>query len=347
MLLLLLLLGSLPCPQLAAAAELPGFASASAAAASYPSSSDDEFCHFPEGGAPAHALSDFSWLHAPKTGTSAVVLLAHYACPSLPADALPKPPPKGFSFDRKGPTILQQFWSDYPYEEFCKPRTFLPPHHGHYPMAMLKARARKASNDEAPVKNVVAMLRDPRRRIWSAYNYFKHTNGMKKSKRAEMLASVTSVKEYAAFPGVAGCQTRMLLGRRCNEATTLNAKKMNEAIRRLRTHLVFVGLTDEWNDSMCLFHRMFGGKAVAGSFKNVRDTAKILASDGKEEDREGRGEGGGGGEGGGDDAGYVRDQALEELGPEDDKWDWQLYQEAVKIFRQNQEKYGGVRAKAA
>ena len=47
--------------------------------------------------------------------------------------------------------------------------------------------------------------------------------------------------------------------------------------------LGFVGLTDEWNDSVCLFHKMYGGKVPAqrpgqNPLPNRREEVKCAAT---------------------------------------------------------------------
>jgi len=48
-----------------------------------------------------------------------------------------------------------------------------------------------------------------------------------------------------------------------------SADEVSEAIRRLST-FAFVGLTDRWQLSVCLFHAMYGGDVTASEFRNVR-----------------------------------------------------------------------------
>ena len=44
--------------------------------------------------------------------------------------------------------------------------------------------------------------------------------------------------------------------------------RVDDAIANLEK-LAFVGITEEWDESICLFHLMFGGRLHAGEFKNV------------------------------------------------------------------------------
>jgi len=50
-----------------------------------------------------------------------------------------------------------------------------------------------------------------------------------------------------------------------------------EAAKRVRDGFAFVGLTEQWDLSICLFHAMFGGPCLALDFKNTRPTEKKSA----------------------------------------------------------------------
>ena len=65
----------------------------------------------------------------------------------------------------------------------------------------------------------------------------------------------------------------MLTGRRCAELYSPTLLDLREAKARLRTGFAFVGLTDHYDLSICLFHAMFGGAPRDTSFLNTRPTA--------------------------------------------------------------------------
>lgn len=163
------------------------------------------------------------------------------------------------------------------------------------------------------------MLRDPRRRLASAFNHYLHSVGMPTDMREQMLATVKSVGEYAHYPGISGCQTKMLLGLPCARPIGLTQRHVSKAIRRLQSRFAFVGITDEWDASVCLFHAMFGGAPDVTSFQNIRPAADFHNETGNPSRN------------------LAKD---EELMPEDDPLDWQLYQAAVRIFRANQRRFG-------
>ena len=74
-----------------------------------------------------------------------------------------------------------------------------------------------------------------------------------------------------ALEGLKGCQTKMVLGLPCAAPIRLDARLLREAIRRLVHDFAFVGLTEAWEASVCLFHaRLGGGAPVAAQFLNGR-----------------------------------------------------------------------------
>lgn len=84
------------------------------------------------------------------------------------------------------------------------------------------------------------------------------------------------------------------------------------AIARL-DDAAFVGLTEDWNDSICLFHAMYGSELSSHSFENVRSTASFTPQ-------------------------YK--STVAQLDPADDPHDWAFYVAAKVIFRQRQRIYG-------
>merc|ERR1712070_1213448 len=73
----------------------------------------------------------------------------------------------------------------------------------------------------------------------------------------------------------ANCMVKMLNGWHCQ--TWMNPVRVNvtvemvsTAIERLNYGFAFVGLTEEWALSVCLFHAMFGGDCHPREFVNTR-----------------------------------------------------------------------------
>lgn len=64
----------------------------------------------------------------------------------------------------------------------------------------------------------------------------------------------------ALYPGLLGCQTKMLIGRNCVDTRPVTADDVELAKSRLRNKVLFVGLYEQWNQSVVLFHKLHGGK---------------------------------------------------------------------------------------
>eukprot|EP01039_Chlorochromonas_danica_P000769 gene769-834_t len=64
----------------------------------------------------------------------------------------------------------------------------------------------------------------------------------------------------ARYPGIRGCQTRMVLGKNCIDSYQLTTADLDRAKARLKDGFAFIGLTEKWNESVHLFHQKFGGK---------------------------------------------------------------------------------------
>lgn len=249
-----------------------------------------------------HSLREFRWVHFPKAGTSFAMLLYHYACPDIPPDA---------KFDELSANgmAIPEFEKQYPYAEWCKQGMFLEPRAGHTPIR----RTEFAQHPGAPF---VTMFRDPRKRLFSAYHNYKHSNGLDPQERARLLATVKTIKDFVKFPGIAGCQTKMLLGYNCAAQVPITEEMIQKAIEIVKESFAFIGDTDDWNKSVCLFHAMFGGKMYATSFQNMRNTAARPGG-----------------------AGYNKSAAEEAISIEDDPADWRIYQAAMEVYWQNRAKF--------
>lgn len=158
------------------------------------------------------------------------------------------------------------------------------------------------------------MVRDPRLRLFSAYHNNMHAYGLMVPHET-LEHRVSSLADFIAFPGIRDCQVKMLNGLYCAQSATVTTEMVDRAIRMLEK-AAFVGITDEWNDAMCLFDSIYDQSVPGVAFRNVRDTETRAES------------------------GYDRAQALQQIRPEDDPHDWRLFEAARIIFRKNQHRYG-------
>lgn len=218
---------------------------------------------------PRHAHRPVRWLHVPKTGTSFMNTVWHYAC-TLPATA---------SASDFSSMYEKQFAARYPPSVHCttmldhSPATHKPLGDGEW-----------AAHPGA----FVTMLRDPSARLVSAFKHGRHciqdcspemelgmacrtVRDNRRLYKCKALRRAKSLREYAAEPAARGCAARMLIGRACNDPLGLLSNETAKAVERLGSSgFAFVGLVEEWDLSVCLFHRLLGGTPRPQEFTAVR-----------------------------------------------------------------------------
>jgi hypothetical protein len=205
-------------------------------------------------------LKRLRWVHFPKTGTSFWATIFSYACRKkgnvdMHVSSFWRHPGCGSCYDF---AIKER----YPTTEYCAADAFGSLETQHQPLP---------PSDPA---HTVAFFRDPSERLLSAA-VNRHMSGFKAQAfhRIQQQCYKTGLDPacVANFAGVKGCMARMLTGGYCADDGAAHGAPfnvdVNEAIRVLRT-LAFVGLTEEWNDSVCLFHKMFGGRVTQAEFHN-------------------------------------------------------------------------------
>ncbi|CAK0864788.1 unnamed protein product [Prorocentrum cordatum] len=112
--------------------------------------------------------------------------------------------------------------------------------------------------------HLVTMLRQPEQRLISGYN---HEGQME----WPFDTPAASLREYAEW--MAGGTVRQLArggGHASGELPVPTAEEVSVAVGRLRDGFAFVGVTEQWDLSVCLFRAMFGGVCVASDFSNTR-----------------------------------------------------------------------------
>jgi len=211
-----------------------------------------------------------SWLHVPKSGSSFINALVDLpgAC-RFPHDIT-------IDANTFGESQLANFQLQYPVSKYCpgsfSATFFLGAHTGLGSAADYVADVWEGHG--------VTMIRQPEQRILSAYHHKYHSWPL-----AEMDGRYPR-DELEFAQTLQGCVTRMLTrsgssytshvdpnwihwGGPCGGPERATSKEKAEAIRRL-TSFAFVGLTDKWELSMCLFHRVFGGRCRESDFVNSR-----------------------------------------------------------------------------
>merc|ERR1719382_2104639 len=80
-----------------------------------------------------------------------------------------------------------------------------------------------------------------------------------------------NVREYAQV--MAGCTVRQLArdgAHACGIPPLPTPVEVSIAVNRLREGFAFIGITEQWDLSICLFRAMFGGVCVSTDFSNTR-----------------------------------------------------------------------------
>jgi hypothetical protein len=91
--------------------------------------------------------------------------------------------------------------------------------------------------------------------------------------RARLAKTMPTVQAYARYPGIAHCQTKMVLGHHCGSLVKVTPAMGREAVRRVREDFRFVGVQDHWAASVALFradHNGTGSSAAGAQHRYTR-----------------------------------------------------------------------------
>lgn len=214
------------------------------------------------------------WLHIPKTGTSFANTVWHYGCPQIKENA------SVAAYDRRFELSVNDL---YPINDWC-PRLVDHSPGTHKPIGKQEWQENKGS--------FVTFVREPASRILSAFSFGNHhcikdcnpenndfhecdavrNPARRNSKECNHLHGARCPVEYASKLPAQGCTTKMILGYPCNAKVNLTQEDTARAVKRLRAGFSFVGLVEEWDLSVCLFHRLLGEKYYAVENAHVRSS---------------------------------------------------------------------------
>mmetsp|Transcript_117011 Transcript_117011/g.331133 ORF Transcript_117011/g.331133 Transcript_117011/m.331133 type:complete len:342 (-) Transcript_117011:7-1032(-) len=205
------------------------------------------------------------YLHFPKCGTSFAGVLARFVCHTetmvlySESDLESHWPPLLQLPDYAGMAVPCARLADtYSPEKVDPSLAFLDFRSNHVPL-----------KDASLAHHVTVMFRSPKQRIVSGYYHDLHDC---ESLRGPGDALNVSLVDYAHCAG--NCMTNMLTGRTCAERVEPgDIHHQRRQALALVHQLSFVGLTDHWALSMCLFHAMFGGECYESNFSNSRPGA--------------------------------------------------------------------------
>lgn len=141
----------------------------------------------------------------------------------------------------------------------------------------------------------MALFRPPAQRLLSAYYQESGPHGVPRFDRSKLATPATYARYCAGDGGGGGshggsssasggasgggragtppAEMRCMANKMCSYVVGRTCRSWadaREAVQRLRKGFAFVGLTDLWTPSVCLFHRMLGGAPRAGEFESSR-----------------------------------------------------------------------------
>ena len=234
-------------------------------------------------------LSRLKWMHIPKAGTSFGAVFYAYTCTESKKNAHLQQQrcdnrDNGDSITKSKKNCTHNIIKRPPkYCVMCGPysKPLWPPLlRRHIPFSKIDVCEEKVIMATNPISHhsfsqisnsppmYAGLFREPRSRLVSAYNYQKHSFGL--IDRLKFLHRVHTFNDYVNAPEIRGCATKMLLGKFCAQKLTLTVKHLHKALRNLE-RFAFVGLTDAYNASVCLFHHMHGGELYPFEFVQVRE----------------------------------------------------------------------------
>jgi len=201
----------------------------------------------------AHDISidPVSYVHIPKTGSGIATAVAHLLC----GDKI-----------RKGKIVKEP---DQRLMNRCGPAHFQRFDIGHKPL--------KPGVD---LSKVVTVLRQPRQRIISGYFHSFHdcrplqrkynfsvTDSTPKLPMGSNTINSSLLMEYADC--VQACAINIITGHWCSHSDQDPSEQIAQAIDTVNK-IGYVGITEQWELSICLFHAMYGGECLPAEFERVR-----------------------------------------------------------------------------
>ena len=206
-------------------------------------------------------VTNLFWIHIQKTGTSLFNTLYLHFCPKIVIDD-PDIVDKEKLFD----TVLLK---NYPPQEFCNltiANMPSPGYHHPYPNSALKEF------------HYFTMFRDPIERLRSAFSF--RPSGVPHQSLLKGDNISISFDAYINESHIPNCQLKMVLGYPCGRSyVDPSLLNVTLAIERIHQPNFYFGITDRWEESICLFHSKFGGSVRSFELNNNRKTKRIDTSD--------------------------------------------------------------------
>lgn len=254
------------------------------------------------------AVMPIHWLHIPKTGLSFVNTLVHLpgACPNMPKDY-----------------CIGEFDLHERVQDSCDAsKVVIQRSH----MFENGIESLSQGGYEAGKGHFMTFLRQPEMRILSQVAYSRE--------KGELGAFTAFLPEQALYRRLAGVYTKQLTraGSTMGAEGTFPAwllpvqvtpEEVAKAKERLQTGFAFVGITEHFDLSVCLFNKMFNQPCNRCQFSNVHSTAAIseyVTHDGSKYDP-------------------THKHHIAQLRGFQDPWDHEIYDLGLQIFQDNLRKY--------
>jgi len=193
-----------------------------------------------------------TWIHFPKCGGSFLNVIVHMPgfCPSLANVTL------------GGDCFEETFWPRCP--KYCNPEKF----------SCSVVQHEIVGNYTAKRGRLVGFFRDPDQRILSAYHFrvdalAQQGCGMPPGPYYSLLDTAESFKGGMTYQLVSEYQ---FAPPALPNFTNLTREDAAAAARRVQEGFAFVGITEMWDLSICMFHKMFGGPCLASDFEDANPT---------------------------------------------------------------------------
>lgn len=223
-------------------------------------------------------LKPVAWLHIPKTGTSFVNALLHTPaiCPNM--DSRRSVESSGSSHRRIWPE------ADWGSRSDACPGGFSDAFSSFFSASWVH-QGLSQDHWSAHRGHLVTMMRQPEQRLLSEYYSklsFENSMDVYDPVKGRYWPYSTQTPGPVEFAEVmAGCSVKQLTmdgEAPCDQMPRPTIEDTQMAIRRLEHGFVFVGITEQWDLSICLFRAMFGGGCVSSDFSNTRPTFNSSAS---------------------------------------------------------------------
>lgn len=119
-------------------------------------------------------------------------------------------------------------------------------------------------------------MREPWQRAMSDYSYILIKPGTQHLSPEQNLTQIfpTDVFTFAMSPGIPNCATKMLNGFQCGETVDLTDYHIDVA-KQVLSKILFVGITENFKESVCLFSWLYGGEASPLHMQKTRQTPHL------------------------------------------------------------------------